>query len=364
MSIISTGYGDFRIIDADSVISRSLSLYGEWAQNEIDILVNFIQTGFVVVDAGAFIGTHARAFSAIVGKSGRVIAFEPRQDIAEVLNQNARLAPVNNITVIRGALGAAESRLTVPILDLESSHNFGASTLAALDDDGDDSKEIVSVRPLDDYLLERLDFLKIDVEGMELAVLEGARQTIRRCQPVIFAESNSLAASAPIFEWCAQEKYRVFGVLSSAYNQGNFAGNQVNIFGSSMEAGLLLIPMTSYASFENVLAKNNLPPLETVDDLALLLLHKPQYLLDVLAHCSAGVRLSLTYPSPLGALLAQNTEYANILERLKATAHAKEIAERMAYERQAELAAIRGSIFWRVGEKLRLVPENKAKADG
>lgn len=364
MSVISTAYGDFRIIDADSVISRSLSLYGEWAQNEIDMLVNFIQTGFVVVDAGAFIGTHARAFSAMVGESGRVFAFEPRQNIAEVLDQNARLAPVNNITVIRGALGAAEDRLSVPILHLEGSHNFGASALAALDDDGDDTKETVTVRPLDDYRLDRLDFLKIDVEGMELAVLEGGRETIRRCQPVIFAESNSLAASAPIFEWCAQEEYRIFGVLSSAYNQGNFSGNQVNIFGSSLEAGLLLIPMTAYARFEDVLSTNNLPPLETVDDLALLLLHKPQYLLDVLAHCSAGAKLSLTYPSPLAALLVQNAEYANILERLKATEHAKDIAERMAYDRQAELEAIRGSIFWRVGEKLRLAPANKAKADG
>ena len=67
MTVLKARYGDFKIIDTDSVISRSLRLYGEWAQSEIDLLAHFIQEGSVVVDAGAFIGTHTRAFSTFIG---------------------------------------------------------------------------------------------------------------------------------------------------------------------------------------------------------------------------------------------------------------------------------------------------------
>ena len=68
MSFVRSRYGQFKIIDTDSVISKSLIMYGEWAQNEIDLLAYFIQPGDIVVDAGSFIGTHARVFSNLLGR--------------------------------------------------------------------------------------------------------------------------------------------------------------------------------------------------------------------------------------------------------------------------------------------------------
>jgi len=79
VSVVDSRYGSLRVIDTDFIISRSLTLYGEWAQGEIDLLSLFISSGDVVIDAGSFIGTHALAFAAIVGTSGRVLAFEPRK---------------------------------------------------------------------------------------------------------------------------------------------------------------------------------------------------------------------------------------------------------------------------------------------
>ena len=61
--LVAGRYGSFEIPDEKDLVANSLRLYGEWAQSEIDALANFIQEGSVVVDVGAFIGTHSRAFS-------------------------------------------------------------------------------------------------------------------------------------------------------------------------------------------------------------------------------------------------------------------------------------------------------------
>ena len=302
MSVINTRYGKFNTLDGDTVISHSLKLYGEWAQHEINLIAYFIQPGSVVVDAGAFIGTHARAFSTLVGKSGKVLAFEPRRNAVEIMNENAKLSPIGNVSVINSALGAAERKLTVAITHANSNINYGALTLEPLISQ-DDSGEEITVTTLDAYKFERLDFVKIDVEGMELDVLKGAVETIERCRPVIFVECNSLEGGVPIIKWCKDKNYQVYGVLSSAYNAANFAGYTANIFGASQEVGMLLIPCESHLQYEKVLLSELLPQINTVDDLALLLLHKPQYPYEVFAHSKVAEILTLGYPSQQAEML-------------------------------------------------------------
>ena len=55
MNAVSTRYGRMRIIDADNVISRALTLYGEWAMDELNLLSQIITPGMCVLDVGAFI---------------------------------------------------------------------------------------------------------------------------------------------------------------------------------------------------------------------------------------------------------------------------------------------------------------------
>jgi len=56
------------------------------------------------------------------------------------------------------------------------------------------------VRPLDPYDFQRVDFMKIDVEGYELKVLKGAKQTIRRWRPFIFVEQNGLCERYGLYD--------------------------------------------------------------------------------------------------------------------------------------------------------------------
>jgi FkbM family methyltransferase len=313
MSIINSRYGELNIIEGDTIVSRSMILYGEWAQHEINLLSHFIRPGYVVADVGAFIGTHARAFSSFIGTSGQVLAFEPRKVAFEILKKNAELAPLANVFAINSALGDAEKILTVTTPFVESSENYGALKLEQLFN-AVDCGEKIAVTTLDAYKLDRLNFVKIDVEGMELDVLNGAIDTLQRCKPVVFAECNSLENSAPIIKWCQENNYQVYGVLSAAYNLDNYVRNTENIFGAAKEVGMLLIPGEAEAKsqYEDVLIKERLPEINTTDDLALLLLHKPQYPDEVLANSKVAAMLTLSYPSlqsnKLTQLLAERDE--------------------------------------------------------
>lgn len=350
MSIVQTRCGRFKVIDNDTIVSRSLMLYGEWAQREIDLMACFIRPGFVVADVGAFIGTHSRAFSAMVGTEGNVLAFEPRPDSAAVLSANANMAPANNIRVVNKALGACEKTLPLSVLHDEKSVNFaGLSLEQSINPDprenSADSQKI-TVTTLDAFNLDRLDFMKVDVEGMELDVLKGGIRTIERCKPIVFTECNSLGGGVPIMQWCREREYRVYGVLTSAYNPTNFAGCLQDVFNGSMEVGLLLFPCESLSNCMPTIVQKNLPELKTPDDLALLLLQKPQYPHEVFASSMASKSLSLMYPSMLADELKQF-----VVERDRQIA---EQDRQMAFCK-ADLLAITQSRSWRLTVPLRLL---------
>jgi FkbM family methyltransferase len=143
----------------------------------------FIPTrGACVVDVGANSGMYSRWAAAHVGSSGRIIAIEPHPRAVEVLRVNLAGAgcPVD---VVQAACGAAPGTATLRF----SPGRLSTATLVA----GADSSEAVSVAllPLDDVLrslgVGAVDVLKIDVEGWEAGVLQGATQSLAATQRVV-----------------------------------------------------------------------------------------------------------------------------------------------------------------------------------
>lgn len=157
----------------------------------------FLKPGMVVVDAGANIGLHTLFFAKRVGPLGSVYAFEPGSATFKRLQAHVERNQLSNVHCFHCALGAAEGRVSLVEIGQDSSRNFVTNEfLSAGADEG------VNLRPLDQVLrevnVEKVDFLKLDVEGFELEVLKGARghlngQKIRVIQ--LELDDRSLARS-------------------------------------------------------------------------------------------------------------------------------------------------------------------------
>jgi FkbM family methyltransferase len=148
------------------------------------VAARFLRPGDHVVDVGANYGWMTRYFAMLVGSRGSVDAYEPSSRLYDYLTANVALAPSPNISTRRLALGARseERLLRLPPLGENPSRrlNEGMSTLTTRLP-GTPAGEAVQVCRLDDLYPEGApSLLKIDVEGWEGAVLEGARRLTER----------------------------------------------------------------------------------------------------------------------------------------------------------------------------------------
>jgi FkbM family methyltransferase len=144
-----------------------------------------IKPGEVVVDVGAHIGTFALMSARKVGPRGKVIAFEPSPKTEELLRRN--LAANHLPWVSAHAVGLAEKEDTAQLFVADDlSNNPAADTLS--DNSGRKSVSI-RLRRLDDVMAEEkissVDHMKIDVEGAELRVLDGAPVTLTHTRRIL-----------------------------------------------------------------------------------------------------------------------------------------------------------------------------------
>jgi FkbM family methyltransferase len=155
----------------------------------------FIPNDGVVVDVGAHAGQFAKLFARCAA-SGQVYAIEPSAYARSILSIVRRLHGLGNIAIVPVALGAAtgEARLSTPIKP-SGSRGFGLAHLGEPDQRWSAHEtETVKATTLDalvpDWGLDRLDFIKADIEGGEMRFLAGARQTIARFRPHLLVELN------------------------------------------------------------------------------------------------------------------------------------------------------------------------------
>ena len=95
----------------DQHIGRSLDLYGEWAESELELLGLFIKPGDLVVDVGANIGTHTVFFAQRAGATGQVYALEPQRIVFQSLCANLALNGLLNVRAFHAARRARRARL-------------------------------------------------------------------------------------------------------------------------------------------------------------------------------------------------------------------------------------------------------------
>lgn len=166
------------ILEDDTHISYWVEQSGRLDHDRyaLPIILEHINPGNTVVDAGAFIGDHTIAYCDAVGPTGSVYAFEPNKKAYECLEYNCKTAKNYN-------LGLSDKAETVYYSE---DKNAGAGRILRDIETSDQIKTIT----LDSLKLKALDFLKIDVEGYEVSVLKGAISTIKKYRPKMWIEIN------------------------------------------------------------------------------------------------------------------------------------------------------------------------------
>jgi FkbM family methyltransferase len=197
-------YGLISYFKTDKVIGSSLSEYGEWAQNEIDFLMNFIKSGDTIIDVGSFIGTHALAFATQVGPFGCVYAFEPNPLSYMVLKQNIIQNGYSNIIYNNVALSNKVGSLIFEDTNVDL-HNPGSSSLLYVDEISSEinspHSSFVQTSCLDQYAITNCRLIKIDVEGMEDKVLEGAHNLLSSIRPLVYTECLTVENGAKVISF-------------------------------------------------------------------------------------------------------------------------------------------------------------------
>jgi FkbM family methyltransferase len=141
--------------------------------------------GKTVVDIGANMGAHTVNFAEMVGDNGKVFAFEPSRLVYYQLCGNIFANGYPNVYCENVALGDTTETTYTSVEDLDyfsESVNSGNTHVGQL------GKHTVPVKNLDDYNLDNVALIKIDVQGYEPYVLDGAKQTILKNKPTIFIE--------------------------------------------------------------------------------------------------------------------------------------------------------------------------------
>lgn len=237
---VTTRYGRLYVVRDDSVIGRSLKIYGEWAENEISSYAAFLTDGDSIIDVGANIGTHSIALASRFPHS-EIVAFEPQPLAFSLLAANVLAARASN--VYPRNLGCAEAERLVHFAPNYAAidWNVGGFSLREAEE-GQSGTVPLPLVPLDEIAFKRrVQFIKIDVEGMEGEVLAGAPKLISRDRPLIYFELLQIERLAPIREQLMGQGYELRWLQADAFNPHNFRMNPDNIWRFG-ETGVLAFP--------------------------------------------------------------------------------------------------------------------------
>ena len=190
--------------------------------------------GATVIDVGAHTGRHAIPLATRVGESGIVHAFEPIPTIRSQLVQNLEEAGINNVVVYPFALTSEPSAIQfhyIPNMPQESGIKLRHTYNGPID-----PPQLLKLyaHTLDDFFRHtEVDFLKIDIEGGELDMLNGASRTLTISRPIVSFESG--AASFLGYHDRPQELFRLF--RERGYAVHSILGDEISDEEAFREAG-------------------------------------------------------------------------------------------------------------------------------
>jgi len=251
LKIKPTNNGWMMFLPHDMFVGRSLDLYGEFSVHEQSFF-NFAYRSGAAIDVGANIGAHtlfmARRFA-------HVYAFEPQMMLCMLLKGN--LAPHLNTTVYNAAVGNDDGILHMPQLNYTAATNNFGGFGKYLDIPKDIDLQPIQLRKLDGVEAiqkeDKIDLIKIDVEGMEKEVLEGAQATISKHKPMMYVENDKPPRAEELVKFIYNLDYRAWWHITPLFNPANLYKNNENVFGNICSFNLICTPKDSQLTVSDLL---------------------------------------------------------------------------------------------------------------
>lgn len=239
VSTVETRYGRMQVPDVGrDIIGRHLFRYGEWADLELRFIAGNISDNANVADIGAFVGTFGIGLSHLRKLRG-VCFVEGNLEVLSCLRQNVTSNCKTNGTVIDSFLFPNDTVFRAGHIDPA---NLGSLSFAVRSEtDGligiTAPKQHETFRQLNSRF-GSFDFVKLDIEGLELAVLEEEKDLLTKGGMAIWAECNENIASLDLVDLLLSCQLNVYFFAFPSFNRDNFFRNSDPIFPFAYEAGL------------------------------------------------------------------------------------------------------------------------------
>ena len=206
-------------------------VHGKNREKETMLLFGqLIKDGQTVFELGAHIGYITLYLAQLVGDSGKVFVFEPGPDNFKYLEKNTTQ---KNITAIQKAVSDIDGQLPFYVEDFTGQNNSLIEGFEGLELNSEYAHvkssyetimmDVVKLDTVVPQLTSELDFIKIDVEGVELKVLHGAKQMIDTHQPIVMVES--IDTDAEVLNYFTEIGYKLFspeiGLIQDASEMKN-----------------------------------------------------------------------------------------------------------------------------------------------
>jgi len=197
---------DYRMVGQDTGFGVGFQLLerGAFDPVEVELAVQLLEArrryfgdGAVAIDCGANIGAHTIEWAIAMTGWGSVIAVEAQERIYYALAGNIALNNCFNAIAMHAAVSSETGIMKIPVPNYQTASSFGSLELRKHDNnefigqavDYSDEKMVpVQKMALDTLQLARVDLIKIDIEGMEMEALEGARHLIEKSRPILLIE--------------------------------------------------------------------------------------------------------------------------------------------------------------------------------
>lgn len=198
-ALINSDYGPIIININDAVIGAHISKFGYWAKDDIELIKTLLnyqlskKETVIFYDVGSNIGTHSLAIGKTFQEKVKIRAFEAQRQIFNMLCGTVALNGLTNIYCHNLAVSNEENMtIKIALPDYGRRNNFGGLELISpLRSDNQNmvknKYEEVKTTTLDIFD-EAVDFIKIDIEGMEDKALVGAQSMLKKHRPICFIE--------------------------------------------------------------------------------------------------------------------------------------------------------------------------------